>query len=139
MNALEIIRKHFEDDMFTQLKIEDIDKAIEIMLKNPMVKILHDSKTDTVCILYKKRDHLAEVTFISECKRAWDIVKTARKMQEYVKNNLGLSKLEMRTSRSAVVALVKRLGWKEEGYREKSFNLDGKFVGEYEYGIVLGE
>ena len=139
MSALEIIRKHFKDDMFTQLNIQDIDKAIELMLKNPMVKILYDANTESVCIVYKKRDHLAELTFISECKNGWGIVKSARKMQKYMKNNMNLYKLEMRTAKPAVTSLVKRLGWKEEGYREKSFNLDGKFVGEYEYGIVLGD
>ena len=139
MGAIEIIKKYLKDESFTQIPIEDIDNTVETMLENPMVKIIHDAKTKTVFIIYKKRDYLAELTLISEGNNGWGILKSARKMQKYVKDNMNIYKLEMRTAKPGVASLAKRLGWKEEGYREKSFNLDGKFVGEYEYGIFLGD
>lgn len=104
------------------------------------IQILGSSKYKGVAVLRPESEFVIDVHIFSDSENQWDVVKGFRNIANWIWSNTPYIKIEMRTHLTKVCALAKRLGFKEEGVRKRSFvTNNGTIIDEYEYGLVKPE
>ena len=113
---------------------QEIVANLDAQVTAGMAQFFWSCDGQTCWFVRRCTDRVADVHLFSQSR---SIVKNSREIQERVWAGTGYVKLEMRTHIPGVWALARRLGWKYEGTRKASIELqDGSIVDEQLYGIL---
>jgi len=94
-------------------------------------------KYNTVLMLRYSTPWVADVHLFTRHNNPWDVVRTGKKIQKFVFDNIGYERLEMRTHLKNVCKIAEKCGWSKEGEHPNAVKLeDGTFATEYSYGLI---